>query len=215
MHHTELCSIYWRFVWILDSFTLMYHVPDGAGVAVPLLRKGITWYTDKNVKFHNPKSNSTLQQAFAGTWKHTHTHTRISYKLIYSGVVSGTTNPLYWQRPVYDLDPADPNNNGFINDDLIIWMREAAFPNFKKLYGILNRAHAPFSQGLPAGNYSISISYSILPPQCCSSPSPSWWPIKWLRQTGLFLMLDYYTVITFSFSLWPLHKKNNNNMRWR
>ncbi|KAI4805743.1 hypothetical protein KUCAC02_010341 [Chaenocephalus aceratus] len=50
-------------------------------------------------------------------------------------VFEGTAPPLYWQKPVYDLDPLDKNNNGFINDDLIVWMREAAFPNFKKLYG--------------------------------------------------------------------------------
>lgn len=74
----------------------------------------------------------------------------------------GTAQPLYWQKPVYELDPHDPNNNGFINDDLIVWMREAAFPNFKKLYGVLYRASKPFTNGLPAGNYSIDISYSIL-----------------------------------------------------
>lgn len=74
----------------------------------------------------------------------------------------GTAKPLYWKNPVYDLDPFDPTNNGFINDDLIIWMREAAFPNFKKLYGVLYRGNKHFAKGLPAGNYSIDISYSIL-----------------------------------------------------
>lgn len=74
----------------------------------------------------------------------------------------GTGQPLYWQKPVYELDVYDATNNGFINDDLIIWMREAAFPNFKKLYGVLYRASDPFTNGLPVGNYSIEISYSIL-----------------------------------------------------
>ncbi|XP_062862025.1 transmembrane protein 30C [Trichomycterus rosablanca] len=120
-----------------DSFTVVYHPTDGAQELVPLIRKGITWYTDKNVKFHNPKINTTLQQAF-----------------------EGTAQPLFWQRPVYELDFIDPNNKGFINDDLIVWMREAAFPNFKKLYGILNRAHTPFSHGLSAGNYSVQINYN-------------------------------------------------------
>ena len=77
-------------------------------------------------------------------------------------MLSGTGQPLYWQKPVYDLDPWDRNNNGFINEDLIVGMREAAFPNFKKLYGVLNRAIEPFTDGLPAGNYSVLISYSIL-----------------------------------------------------
>lgn len=75
---------------------------------------------------------------------------------------AGTTQPSFWQKPVYRLDPFDPSNNGFINEDLIVWMREAAFPNFKKLYGILYRANKPYTNGLPAGNYSATISYSIL-----------------------------------------------------
>ncbi|XDV30398.1 hypothetical protein PO909_033327 [Leuciscus waleckii] len=124
-----------------DSFTVIYYPTNEPEVQVPLYRKGIAWYTDKNVKFRNPPTNNTftLRQAF-----------------------EGTIRPLYWQRPVYELDDTDSNNNGFINDDLIVWMREAAFPNFKKLYGVLNRAQGPFNQGLPSGNYSISIIYSIL-----------------------------------------------------
>ena len=80
---------------------------------------------------------------------------------------SGTVMPPYWQKPVYELDDKNPNNNGFINEDLIVWMREAAFPNFKKLYGVLNRSGKPFTKGLPVGNYSIDINYSILWPVCC------------------------------------------------
>lgn len=122
-----------------DSFTLTYHAASTRDVPVPLLRKGLTWYTDKNVKFRNPRTdNLTLAEVF-----------------------EGTRPPLYWQKPVYDLDPRDPTNNGFINEDLIVWMREAAFPNFKKLYGILNRANAPFTNGLQKGNYSITISYNF------------------------------------------------------
>ncbi|XP_038155602.1 transmembrane protein 30C [Cyprinodon tularosa] len=122
-----------------DSFSFNYQTSSGHIMPVPLLRKGLTWYTDKNIKFRNPKTgNQTLAQVF-----------------------EGTRQPLYWQKPVYDLDPSDPTNNGFINEDLIVWMREAAFPNFKKLYGILNRAGDPFTHGLPKGNYSIQISYNF------------------------------------------------------
>ncbi|KAL3056123.1 hypothetical protein OYC64_018762 [Pagothenia borchgrevinki] len=121
-----------------DSFTLSYMASRGS-VHVPLLRKGISWYTDKNIKYRNPSTeNMTLPQVF-----------------------EGTAPPLYWQKPVYELDPLDKNNNGFINDDLIVWMREAAFPNFKKLYGVLYRANKPFINGLPAGNYSVDISYNF------------------------------------------------------
>ncbi|XP_045067970.1 cell cycle control protein 50A-like [Coregonus clupeaformis] len=97
------------------SLTLTYHSEKGGPVVhVPLFRKDITWYTDKNVKLHNPPvENKTLTLA---------------------QVFEGTAQPLYWQKAMCDLDPWYHNNNGFINEDLIVWMREAAFPNFKKLY---------------------------------------------------------------------------------
>ncbi|XP_003961856.2 transmembrane protein 30C [Takifugu rubripes] len=120
-----------------DSFSLTHYGSRGP-VPVTLLRRGITWYTDKNIKYRNPNTeNMTLAQAF-----------------------NGTVQPLYWQRPVYEFD-ADPTNNGFINEDLIVWMREAAFPNFKKLYGVLHRSRNPFKNGLPVGNYSIHINYNF------------------------------------------------------
>merc|ERR1719309_1418157 len=76
-----------------DSFTLKYHGSGGIEIDVPLFRKGIAWYTDKNIKFHNPTmDNRTLEQVFEGTAK-----------------------PLYWQKPVYELAPQEENNNGFIN----------------------------------------------------------------------------------------------------
>ncbi|KAG7270264.1 hypothetical protein CRUP_031966 [Coryphaenoides rupestris] len=119
-----------------DSFILQYL--GSPTETVSLYRKGIAWYTDENVKFRNPPlNNQTLDQAFEGTIK-----------------------PPYWKNPVYKLDPSDPNNNGFINEDLIVWMREAAFPNFKKLYGILKRT-GRFADGLPAGNYNVIVSYNF------------------------------------------------------
>ncbi|XP_013884307.1 transmembrane protein 30C [Austrofundulus limnaeus] len=126
-----------------DTFILTYQKHIGSvfvPVRVPLIRTGLTWYTDKNVKYRNPRTdNLTLAQVF-----------------------EGTVPPLYWQKPVYELDLHNPNNNGFINDDLIVWMREAAFPNFKKLYGILKRNDdTDFSKGLPSGNYTIEISYNF------------------------------------------------------
>ncbi len=46
----------------------MYNPTDGPEIQVPLYRKGIAWYTDKNVKFRNPPTNNTFtfQQAFEG-----------------------------------------------------------------------------------------------------------------------------------------------------
>lgn len=72
--------------------------------------------------------------------------------------ITGTAPPLNWHRPVYELDPTDPGNNGFINEDFIVWMRTAALPNFRKLYRIIQKD----SPTLPRGNYTLEVTYSIL-----------------------------------------------------
>ncbi|XP_061647415.1 LOW QUALITY PROTEIN: transmembrane protein 30C [Phyllopteryx taeniolatus] len=122
-----------------DSFKFQYLASGRSEYAVPLLRKGISWYTDKNIKYRNPQTAN----------------------LSLAAVFQGTAPPPYWHKPVYALDTHDDVNNGFINEDLIVWMREAAFPNFKKLYGVLDRANRPFQSGLPKGNYTVEITYNF------------------------------------------------------
>lgn len=68
--------------------------------------------------------------------------------------------PLFWPKPAYELDPKDSANNGFINQDFLVWMRRAALPDFRKLYRRITEGD--YAQGLPAGNYSLEIAYSIL-----------------------------------------------------
>lgn len=58
------------------------------------------------------------------------------------------------------MDPSDPANNGFINQDFLVWMRRAALPDFRKLYRRITEGD--YASGLPAGNYSLEIAYSIL-----------------------------------------------------
>lgn len=180
-----------------DSFSLKYIDSSGHSVPVVLLRQGITWYTDKNVKFRNPKrENLTLAQVF-----------------------NGTVRPLYWQQPVYKLDADDPNNNGFINDDFIVWMREAAFPNFKKLFGFLDRSNDPFKGGLPAGNYTIDISYNF-PVQPFQGKKEvvlttlTWFggqnhflPIAYLVTSSLILLIAIVLTV-----IWWKFGKNGKNM---
>ncbi|XP_061484225.1 cell cycle control protein 50C-like isoform X2 [Rhineura floridana] len=105
-------------------------------IQVPLLKQGNAWWTDKNVKFHNPSAHN-LSSAFAGT-----------------------ARPPYWQKPVYLLDEENEENNGYTNEDFIIWMRVAAFPTFKNLYRRLSRTKE-FADGLPAGTYGLQISYNF------------------------------------------------------
>lgn len=181
-----------------DSFTVTYWGSSGSSsTAVPLLRKGITWYTDKNIKFSNPRTeNQTVAQMF-----------------------QGTVRPPYWQKPVYELDPDDVTNNGFVNDDLIIWMREAAFPNFKKLYGVLNRAGKPFTSGLPAGNYTVDIDYNfpvqyfrgrkevVLTTLTWFGGQNHFLPIAYLVTSSLILLIAVVLTV-----VWLKFGKNGKNM---
>ena len=71
----------------------------------------------------------------------------------------GTIKPVNWQKAVYELDPEDDSNNGYQNEDLIVWMRTAALPNFRKLYRRVNHTET-FVDGLPKGNYTLIVDYS-------------------------------------------------------
>ncbi|XP_062254168.1 cell cycle control protein 50B [Platichthys flesus] len=116
-----------------DTFKL-FHMVKGTKNPVALDGKGIAWWTDYNVKFRNPSVNP-LKDAF-----------------------NGTTKPPFWPKPAYELDPTDPANNGFINQDFLVWMRAAALPNFRKLYRRISEGE--YEKGLPAGNYSLEIAYN-------------------------------------------------------
>jgi len=62
---------------------------------------------------------------------------------------------------VWELDLENPANNGFENEDLIVWMRTAALPDFRKLYRRVDHTVNGFKIGLPKGNYTLNVDYSM------------------------------------------------------
>lgn len=55
-----------------DTLELYYVDGSGNQTAVPLVKKGIAWWTDKHVKFRNPAGSANLSVAFQGDWSKVH-----------------------------------------------------------------------------------------------------------------------------------------------
>lgn len=105
---------------------------DEPGIRVSILNTGIAWPTDKEYKFRNPPN--------FGPDKY--------------------VKPDLWDEPPWELD-SNPDNNGYQNENFIVWMRNAAFPQFKKLWGRINHdgGDGRFSKSLPKGNYTLEVDY--------------------------------------------------------
>jgi LEM3 (ligand-effect modulator 3) family / CDC50 family len=103
---------------------------------VPVLNTGIAWPSDKNIRFRNPEGN--LQEA-----------------------LKDFAAPKHWRgRTLATLDPDNESNNGFQNEDLIVWMRTAALPSFRKLYRRIDHSKTYFADGLHKGNYTLNVDYT-------------------------------------------------------
>lgn len=124
-----------------DTFELYYRRDNQPtpSTPIPLLSDGIAWETDINSKYANPDSFHNV--SFPGD------------------VFTKSVHPPNWRRNVYELDPTNLSNNGYKNQDLIVWMRTAAFPNFRKLHRRISH-EGLFKNGLKAGLYRASIQYN-------------------------------------------------------
>jgi len=134
-----------------DVITLEYkRVGETAFRPVPVSRYNISWDSDKEHKFRNPDvpANKTLKDVFQE---------------------AGAVRPKDWRQDIWELDTTNPENNGFQNEDLIVWMRAAALPNFRKLYRRVDHKNEQgnpnfdeaFRNGLPISGfqYKLKIDY--------------------------------------------------------
>ncbi|KAJ8353143.1 hypothetical protein SKAU_G00207100 [Synaphobranchus kaupii] len=175
-----------------DTLDLFYIDNNGTRTRIELVKKGIAWWTDKHVKFRNPGgSNLNLTVVFQDTAK-----------------------PVNWRKPVYELD-TDPENNGFINEDFIVWMRTAALPTFRKLYRIIQRKNS-MTPTLPRGNYTLDITYNYPVRSFEGRKRMILSTISWMGGKNPFLGIAYITVGSVCFFLGVVlliihHKYGNRN----
>ncbi|XP_019393194.1 PREDICTED: cell cycle control protein 50A [Crocodylus porosus] len=177
---------------MFNDTLVLYRIDNETRIPIHLNKKGIAWWTDKNVKFRNPSGDANNLTA----------------------LFQKTTKPVNWPKPVYMLD-SDPDNNGFINEDFIVWMRTAALPTFRKLYRLIERKNN-LQPTLEAGQYSLDITYNYPVHSFDGRKRMILSTISWMGGKNPFLGIAYITVGSICFFLGVVlliihHKYGNRN----
>lgn len=112
------------------------------GQRVKLNKTGIAWPSDKRKKFANPSVPLDPPEWVPPP------------RWFDKGLING--------NDADDVSWNDTSQKGFVNEDLMNWMRTAAMPTFRKLFRYMDHSSAPFNNSLPEGAYSLLVNYSAI-----------------------------------------------------
>ncbi|KAA0193860.1 Transmembrane protein 30B [Fasciolopsis buskii] len=119
------------FVFRLDTFELKYNGQSSAPLSAPI----DVPLTNNGIAWPSDVSRK-FGKPSASTW-------------------ANTVKPESWSKTALERSPDAYSGD----EELLVWMRVAALPTFRKLHRILvTQGH--FSNGLPAGNYTVNIGYA-------------------------------------------------------
>jgi len=186
-------------------FNDTYTMQDSSGNSVTMDRSQIAWKTDHETKFNNPTSKGTCVSP--------------------SGVNNLTcqfddfAKPPFWKYPIEEVwkitnsdktTPPPDNQNGYENQPLEVWMRTAAFPTFRKLYGILQGT-------LKNGTYELEVEYNYPVVGFDGTKSFVIAQMTWAGGKNPFLGIAYIVVGSMSLisaiALFVVHKTHQDKNR--
>ncbi|CAJ0587600.1 unnamed protein product, partial [Mesorhabditis spiculigera] len=106
-----------------------------------------------------------------------------------------TTKPLSWPTEVCKMfNESTEAGRGFENLDFQVWMEPSALPHFRKIYRLLDREADIFSDGLPKGEYTLTIQYNYPVEQLNINKTFIIAIETWTGPKNLFLPIAYITV---------------------
>ncbi|PAA86558.1 hypothetical protein BOX15_Mlig004339g1, partial [Macrostomum lignano] len=126
-----------------------------------------------------------------------------------------STKPIGWPASAQQRSPA-----GYQDDEeLMVWMRTAAMPNFRKLHRIVehgaNGTPEAFANGLPAGTYTLQVAYAFPVTGFAGTKSLVLTTGGWMGGRNPILAAAYlavgclYTVMGLALALVQLHSSRS------
>eukprot|EP00037_Helgoeca_nana_P017117 m.161568 g.161568 ORF g.161568 m.161568 type:complete len:407 (+) comp23848_c0_seq2:20-1240(+) len=151
----------------LFNDTIQLRLSNNPGASIPLSGEGIAWKSDLDVRFKNPDTptgdicDAPYFSPFSSTkppnWgvsacqlgeARAPASTMCDTETAHTGVPC-VYNPWFSNQPEFGS-----SGRGYENEDLVVWMRVAALPNFRKPWRIAK-------DGIPDDTYKITVGYNF------------------------------------------------------